>query len=220
MPLVSSRSFSRILLRTRVKICGITRVEDAYAAARAGADAIGLVFHERSPRCVSIKQACAITAALPPYITVVGLFVDGIADQMDHILSHVNLNLLQFHGNEKPEQCRSFGRPYVKALRMRDDIDLHACARDFEDAAGLLLDAYVPGAPGGSGHTFDWTRVPRDIAKPIVLAGGLTPENVVQAVMTVRPYAVDVSSGVERSKGIKDPERIAAFVQAVKSVAQ
>jgi phosphoribosylanthranilate isomerase len=210
--------FLRIYLRTRVKICGITRVEDAYAVARAGADAIGLVFHEGSPRCVSVKKACAITAALPPYITVVGLFVDEVANHVAHVLSQVNLNLLQFHGNETPEQCRRFGRPYVKALRMRDDIDLHARAREFEDAAGLLLDAFVPGEPGGSGRTFDWTRVPSDIAKPLVLAGGLTPVNVGQAVAVVRPFAVDVSSGVERSKGIKDPELIAEFMQAVSSV--
>jgi phosphoribosylanthranilate isomerase len=206
-------------MRTRVKICSITRIEDANAAAAAGADAIGLVFDPRSPRVVSIEQARAVVAATPPYVTVVGLFVDAAPEAIRNVLSRVNLSLLQFHGSETPEQCRLYGRPYVKAIPMRDDVDLSVEEKRFSDAAGLLLDTFTAGMAGGSGRTFDWSRVPTRRTKPVILAGGLTPENVGEAIRRVRPYAVDVSSGVEVAKGIKDPTKIIAFIKAVRDVA-
>lgn len=202
-------------MRTRVKICGITRVEDALAAAVFGADAIGLVFSEASPRCVSAKQARTIAAALPPFVSVVGLFVDAPADHIRELLGQAPIDLLQFHGRETPEECRQFGRPYIKAVRMVPDVDIAAEARRYAQAAGLLLDAYDPQLAGGTGATFDWTRVPPDLGKPVILAGGLTPGNVARAIQAVRPYAVDVSSGVEQGKGIKDAAKIAAFIQNV-----
>ena len=202
-------------MRTRVKICGITRVEDALAAAAAGVDAIGLVFAEASPRCVSADRARAIAAALPPFVTVVGLFVDAPAARIREVLGQLPLDLLQFHGRESPEECRQFGRPYIRAVRMVPGVDLAAEARRYAQAAGLLLDAYDPQLAGGTGATFDWARVPPDIGKPVILAGGLTPENVARAIQAVRPYAVDVSSGVEQGKGIKDAAKIAAFIRNV-----
>jgi phosphoribosylanthranilate isomerase len=202
-------------MRTRVKICGITRPEDALAAAEAGADAIGLVFAEASPRCVSVAQARAVCAALPPFITVVGLFVDTPSAQVREVLGQVPLDLLQFHGRETPEDCRQYGRPYLKAIRMAPGVDLAAEMRRYVDAAGVLLDTFSPQAAGGTGETFDWARVPRCLSKPVILAGGLTPENVAAAIRAVQPYAVDVSSGVEKTKGIKDAARIVAFIGAV-----
>ena len=204
-------------MRTRIKICGITRIEDALAAAQAGTDAIGLVFASASPRCVNVEQAAAISRSLPPFVTVVGLFVDEPEKRIREILNRVHLDLLQFHGQETPEQCRLYDRPYVKAIRMRNAVDLHAEERLYGDAAGLLLDSFTETAAGGTGKTFDWGRVPRDLRKPVILAGGLTSENVRQAIKTVRPYAVDVSSGVERSPGVKDTDKIAAFVNAVRT---
>lgn len=204
--------------RTRVKICGITRVEDALAAAHSGADAIGLVFHPASPRAVSLSQAQAIRAALPPFVTVVGLFVDAPAAQVEAVMGQVALDLLQFHGDEAPQYCRAFGRPYLKAVRMRPGVDLHIQSRRFADAAALLLDSYQRGVPGGTGLRFDWARIPDDLEQPLVLAGGLDPDNVAQAVRQVRPYAVDVSGGVEVAKGVKDETKIAAFIRGVTSV--
>jgi phosphoribosylanthranilate isomerase len=206
-------------MRTRVKVCGITRIEDAQAAVAAGADAIGLVFYRRSPRVVSIEQARAIAAVVPPFVSVVGLFVDESAEVIRQVLSHVNLSLLQFHGSETPDQCRLYQRPYLKAIHMRDNVDLPNEEARFADAAGLLLDAFAQGQFGGSGITFDWSRVPAQRTKPIVLAGGLTPENVGEAIRRVRPDAVDVTSGVEAEKGVKDPARIVAFVAAVEKAA-
>lgn len=200
-------------MHTRVKICGITRVEDALAAATFGADAIGLVFTEASPRYVSIEQARVITAAVPPFMKVVGLFVDASADRIREVLGQVPLDLLQFHGREAPEDCRQFGRPFIKAVRMVPDVDIVAQARRYAQATGLLLDAYDPQLAGGTGATFDWTRIPPNLGKPVILAGGLTSENVARAIQTVRPYAVDVSSGVEQSKGIKDAAKVAAFIR-------
>lgn len=201
-------------MRTRVKICGITRVEDGLAAAAAGADAIGLVF-AASPRRVTADQAHAIVAALPPFLKVVGLFVDAPAASVREVLGRVPLDLLQFHGRETPDDCRSFGRPYIKAVRMAPGVDVTAEARRYAQAAGLLLDAYDPQLAGGTGTTFDWARVPQGLDKPVILAGGLTPENVARAIQAARPYAVDVSSGVERDKGIKDAAKIAAFIRNV-----
>lgn len=204
-------------MRTRVKICGITRIEDATAAARAGADAIGLVFEPKSPRCVNLDQALAIARAVPPFVTVVGLFVDPAPDAVEAILGRVRLDLLQFHGGETPEQCRRYHRPYIKAIHMRPDVNLPEQARRYADAEGLLLDTAVADVAGGSGRRFDWSRIPGDVGKPVILAGGLTPENVAEAVRTVRPFAVDVSSGVERSRGVKDPDKIVAFLEAVRN---
>ncbi|KRT54771.1 phosphoribosylanthranilate isomerase [endosymbiont of Ridgeia piscesae] len=203
-------------MRTRVKICGITRTEDALAAVQSGADAIGLVFYPPSPRAVDLDQASQIVAQLPPFVSVVGLFVDESAERIAEILARVPLGLLQFHGNETPAQCGGHGRPWIKAIRMRGGVDLLAEAERFADAAGLLLDSYQPGKPGGTGSTFSWDRIPLELAPNIILAGGLDPFNVESAVRQVRPYAVDVSGGVEQTKGIKDADKIAAFIEGVK----
>jgi phosphoribosylanthranilate isomerase len=202
-------------MRTRVKICGITRGQDAQHAVRCGADAIGLVFYPPSPRALTLEQARAVVRRVPPFVTVVGLFVDAERAQIAEVLRAVRIDLLQFHGEESPQACLGHGRPYIKALRMRRGLDLRAEACRFADAAGLLLDTYSPGAPGGTGAAFDWGRVPPDLAGSLILAGGLTPENVQQAIRRVRPYAVDVSGGVERSRGIKDPDKILAFMRGV-----
>ena len=204
--------------RTRVKICGITRPEDGIAAAQAGADAIGLVFYPASPRAVTIPQAQAIVEQLPPFVTVTGLFVNAQRSTIQEVLAQVPLDLLQFHGDEPPEACRGYGRPYIKALTMGEGTDVPQQAEIYSDAAALLLDAWHKDLRGGSGECFDWERFPREAGKPLILAGGLTPDNVVQAIETTRPYAVDVSSGVEREKGIKEPVRIAAFMRNVMAV--
>ncbi|OFZ65707.1 MAG: N-(5'-phosphoribosyl)anthranilate isomerase [Betaproteobacteria bacterium RBG_16_56_24] len=208
---------------TRVKICGIARVEDALAAAYSGADAIGLVFYERSPRHVSVAQAAQLAAALPPFVTVVGLFVNAEADLVREALTHVPLDLLQFHGDETPEYCAQFARHYLKAIRVRPGVDLLQCASDFRSAKGLLLDAHVDGVPGGTGTSFDWTLIPGRLPLPVILSGGLDAANVAAAIKQVRPCAVDVSSGVESggveaSKGIKDAEKIAAFINEVNNI--
>jgi phosphoribosylanthranilate isomerase len=208
------------LRRTRIKICGITRVDDALAAAAAGADAIGLVFYANSPRAVEIEQAAAICAALPPFITTVGLFVNASAETVNTVLRRVPLAALQFHGDETPAYCGQFARSYLKALRMQDDLDVMAAARDFSGASALLLDTYRAGVAGGTGEVFDWQRVPPQLAPRIVLAGGLNADNVARAVAQVRPYAVDVSGGVESAPGIKDVSRIHSFVAAVRRADQ
>jgi len=205
-------------MRVRVKICGITRVEDAVHAASLGADAIGLVFYAQSPRAVSIAQARDIVRALPAFVTVVGLFVNAPPDEIRAVLNQVRLDALQFHGLEPPEQCRAFGRPYIKAVSMRAGVDICACARDYADSAALLLDTHDEEAPGGTGRSFDWSRAPGDLGKALILAGGLTPDNVAEAIRQVRPYAVDVSSGVEASKGIKDHHKMAQFINEVNHV--
>jgi phosphoribosylanthranilate isomerase len=201
----------------RSKICGITRIEDALIAAEAGADAIGLVFYAKSPRAVSVQQARAIIAALPPFVTTVGLFVDASRDELNAILEVVPLDLLQFHGDESPAACDGFSRPYIKALRVRPREDVAARIEPYGNASGILLDTYVHGVHGGTGQAFDWALVPQGLNTPIILAGGLTSENVRSAIKQVRPYAVDVSGGVEASKGIKDAEKVRAFVRAVKA---
>ena len=201
---------------TRIKICGITRAEDAQAAAQAGADAVGLVFYGRSPRHVGIAQAAQLAAALPPFVTGVGLFVNAEAAFVREVLAQVPLDLLQFHGDESPEYCAQFARPYIKAIRVRAGVDLLQCASDFRGARGLLLDAHVEGVPGGTGATFDWNLVPRSLPLPVILSGGLDADNVAAAIRQVRPWAVDVSSGVEASRGIKDVAKIARFIREVK----
>jgi phosphoribosylanthranilate isomerase len=198
---------------TRVKICGVTRVEDAVAAATAGADAIGLVFYAKSPRFVSLSRALEICQALPPFITTVGLFVDAAADDVQAILAAAPIDLLQFHGEESPEYCAQFGKPFMKAVRVRPDLDLIQYATLYKAANALLLDAYVPGKAGGTGMTFDWKLIPKELAANIVLSGGLTPGNVADAVKAVRPWAVDVSSGVEASPGVKDDAKISEFIK-------
>jgi phosphoribosylanthranilate isomerase len=203
---------------TRVKICGITRVQDAQAAARSGADAIGLVFYERSPRHVIISQAKRLAEALPPFVTIVGLFVNSEAVFVREVLSGVALDLLQFHGDESPEYCAQFSMPYLKAIRVKAGVDLLQCASDFRSAKGLLLDAHVEGVPGGTGTAFDWALIPKQLPLPVILSGGLDAQNVAAAIKQVRPYAVDVSSGVEASKGIKDAAKIAAFINEVKKI--
>ncbi|CAM3791270.1 phosphoribosylanthranilate isomerase [Ectopseudomonas alcaliphila] len=199
----------------RSKICGITRVEDALAAVEAGADAIGLVFYGKSPRAVSVEQASAILQALPPFVTSVGLFVDMPRDELQQLLQRLPLDLLQFHGDESPADCEGHGRPYIKALRVRPGEDVSAAMAPYTGARGILLDTFVEGVPGGTGASFDWSLVPERAAKPIILAGGLDAGNVAAAICQVRPYAVDVSGGVEASKGIKDVDKIRAFVRAV-----
>jgi phosphoribosylanthranilate isomerase len=207
-------------MRTRVKICGITRSEDALTAVALGADAIGLVFYPPSPRTVTAARAAAIVAQLPPFVTVVGLFVNADRDEIGRVLSQTRLDLLQFHGDESQVACAGHGRPYIKAVRMRDGVDLYAMRKAYGDAAGLLLDTYQKGIPGGTGGSFDWERIPAGLAASIVLAGGLSPDNVEQAIDQVRPYGVDVSGGVEWARGIKDPEKIAAFMRGVKRANQ
>lgn len=199
----------------RSKICGITRIEDALAAAEAGADAIGLVFYARSPRAVNVQQARAIIAALPPFVTTVGLFVNASRCELNEILDAVPLDLLQFHGDETPADCDGYHRPWIKALRVRPGDDLEAGCQQYAKASGILLDTFVAGVPGGTGEAFDWSLIPEHLSKPIILAGGLSADNVGAAIAQVRPYAVDVSGGVEQAKGIKDPARIEAFMRAV-----
>jgi phosphoribosylanthranilate isomerase len=198
-----------------VKICGITRPEDALVAVRAGADAIGLVFYEGSPRAVSIAQAREIVTALPPFVSAVGLFVNALAANIHAIIGDVHLDVLQFHGDENPEFCAQFSRPYFKAIRVQHETNLLQYALDFKDAKALLLDAHSDAAYGGTGQTFDWTLIPANLPKPVILAGGLNAENVAAAIKQVRPYAVDVSGGVEAAKGIKDAAKIAAFMKEV-----
>ena len=200
-------------MRTRVKICGITRLEDALAAAREGADALGFVFYPPSPRNVEPGQAARIIAALPPFVTTVALFVNADAETIAEVVKVTRVDLLQFHGNECPDYCARHGRPWTKAVRMKEGVDLEAEARRYSAASALLLDAYRPGVPGGTGEAFDWERIPVSLRSRIVLAGGLNPENVAEAVRQVQPWAVDVSGGVESAPGIKDAVRIERFMR-------
>lgn len=202
-------------MRTRVKICGITRTEDALAAVEAGCDAIGLVFYPPSSRYVSPEKAAEIVASIPPFISVVGLFVDAEPGEIKGVLRQVRLDLLQFHGNETAEECGRYAIPYMKAIRVKADANLLQYAKDFKGAKALLLDTFVEGMPGGTGQSFDWNIIPATFPIPLVLAGGLTVENVSAAVRQVQPYAVDVSGGVEIKKGIKDAAKIAAFMRGV-----
>ncbi len=204
-------------MRVRVKICGITRVEDALSAVAHGADAIGLVFYAPSPRYVSISQAIEIVKNIPAFVSVVGLFVNAEPEFVQDVISKVQLDLLQFHGDERPEECARYGMPFIKAIRVKSDTNLVQCAKDFSASKALLLDTYTEGVAGGTGHVFDWALIPECLEKPVVLAGGLNAQNVAQAIAQVHPYAVDVSGGVEASKGIKDAEKIAAFMRQVYS---
>jgi len=203
-------------MATAVKICGITRIEDAQVAARAGAHAVGLIFAPQSPRKVLPAAAAEIVTSLPPFVTPVALFVDQQTDEIRSVIARVRPQLLQFHGDEPPEFCAAFGLPFIKAVRVGPGVDLLQYARLYRAAKGLLLDAFVEGRHGGTGSAFDWSLIPRDLPLPIILAGGLDPGNVAGAVRQVRPWAVDVSSGVEASKGIKDAAKVAAFIRGVR----
>lgn len=203
-------------MRTRIKICGITRVPDAQVAARAGADAIGLVFYPPSPRFLALEQARALRRALPPFVSAVALFVNPSIEEVQRVLETVRPDALQFHGDESPEFCERFGVPYLKACRVRQGVDLLEYLRPYSGASGWLADAYVE-AYGGTGTSFDWSVVPQQRALPLVLSGGLTCDNVGDAIRIVRPWGVDVSSGVESAKGIKDAGKITAFIGEVRN---
>jgi len=204
-------------VRTRVKICGITSVADGLAAARQGADAIGLIFYPPSPRLVSLKQAAAIAASLPPFVARVAVFVNAPEEDVRGVIRACRPDLLQFHGEETPADCRRFGVPYLRAVRVRPGVDLLEFLSPFDAAAGWLLDAYRPDLYGGSGEAFDWELVPRSLARPVVLSGGLDAGNVAGAIRRIRPWAVDVSSGVESAKGVKDERLIAEFIAGVRN---
>jgi phosphoribosylanthranilate isomerase len=204
-------------VRTRIKICGITSVADALRCAEAGADAVGLVFFPSSPRNVTLARAVEIAHALPPFVSAVALFVNPQPEQVESVLAACPVDALQFHGEEPPELCARFGRPYLKALRVRPGVDLLESLRPYGAASGWLLDAFREGEYGGTGTAFDWSLIPAGLTRPVVLSGGLDPENVSDAVRRVRPWAVDVSSGVEAAKGIKDPARVAAFIAGVRN---
>ncbi len=202
-------------MRTRVKICGITRPQDAAAAISAGADAIGLVFYPGSHRHVTISQAAGITSMAAPFITVTGLFVNSTEAGIRDVLAQVPLGLLQFHGEEPNNDCKRYGMPFIKSIAMRPGTDCARIMADYPDASGFLLDTWLPDSHGGGGKAFDWSVVPGDLSRPVILAGGLTPGNVADAIRIVRPYAVDVSSGVESVRGIKSANRIKAFMMGV-----
>lgn len=199
--------------RTRVKICGITNLEDALTATRAGADAIGLVFYHGSPRYVPIEKARKIVEQLPPFISCVGLFVDAEERLIQDVLEQVAIDTLQFHGQEPEWACSLYNRPYIKAIRMSEGVNLVDEVDKYPSANALLLDTYVKDKPGGTGLSFDWSKIPEGINKPIILAGGLNVDNVKKAIMQAQPYAVDVSGGVESEKGKKDPDKIFNFIR-------
>ncbi len=206
-------------MRTRIKICGIKHRDDALKAIECGADAIGLIFVEKSPRYASLTDARVIAESVPPFVTVVGLFMNASAETVREALKVVPLNLLQFHGEETPAFCDQFGVPYIKVLRMRENVNVVAFSQEYPNAAGILLDTYHEKG-GGTGESFDWSLIPEDMPSPLILAGGLTSENVASAVETVRPYAVDVSSGVESEPAVKDHQKIEQFIKEVYSVEQ
>lgn len=205
------------MARTRIKICGITRPEDARVAVQSGADALGLVFYPKSPRAVSLAQATEIAAAVPAFVTLVALFVDETAERVSRVLESVPIDTLQFHGDEDEAFCAQFARPWIKALRVRPDTDLVASCQRYASARGILLDAWQEGVPGGTGKTFDWSLISSGLPLPLLLAGGLNPANVGSAIEAARPFAVDVSGGVEAKPGIKDPEKIRQFIAAVQT---
>ncbi len=204
-------------MATAVKICGITRRADAQEAARLGAHALGFVFYAKSPRNIANERAAEIFKAVPPFVTTVGLFVNPAVREVENVLKEVPLNLLQFHGEEPADFCAQFGVPYIKAVRVKAGLDLLQYAQIYGAARGLLLDAFVDGTHGGTGTTFDWNLIPRGLPLQVILSGGLNPANVAAAIGRVAPWAVDVSSGVEASPGIKDPQKVAAFMKEVRS---
>ncbi|MBX9675145.1 MAG: phosphoribosylanthranilate isomerase [Methylotenera sp.] len=203
--------------RTRVKICGITRIEDALEAVRCGADAIGLVFYSASPRYVTVQQAQQIVATLPPFVSIVALFVNATQSEIEAVISTVRVDIVQFHGDETAPECERIKLPYFKAIRVKPDTNLLQYEVEFSSAKALLLDTYSDSAYGGTGHVFDWDLIPKNMTKPVILAGGLTAENVGLAIEKVKPYAVDISGGVELSKGVKDAKKMADFMQSVRA---
>ena len=208
------------MAHTRIKICGITRPEDALSAISCGADAIGLVFYAASPRAVTVEQAASIVAVVPPFVSVVALFVDETASRINQVLSSLSIDVLQFHGDESPEFCQQFNRPYIKAVRVQADLDLDNICRAYTTARGVLLDAWQEGVPGGTGKTFDWNLAALELPLPVVLAGGLNLCNVSEAIAALQPAAVDVSGGVELRPGVKDCEKIKQFILAVETADQ
>ena len=206
-------------MRTRTKICGITRLEDAKASVRAGCDALGFVFYKESPRYIALDAFKVIVKELPPFVTKTGLFVNADPAEIEEAIQSGLVNVLQFHGDETPDFCRQFNFPYIKAVAVSSSVDLIQYAKDFHDAEALLLDAYHEHLKGGTGQTFDWNLIPQSLSKPIVLAGGLTVDNVKEAIKKVKPYAVDVSGGVEESKGIKNSFKIQAFIKETQDAA-
>jgi phosphoribosylanthranilate isomerase len=202
-------------MRTRVKICGFTTVDEAVYAANLGVDAIGLVFYSPSPRNVTLKQAAKIVTALPAFTTVVALFVDETEANINHVLNNIAIDCLQFHGQETPQSCRLYNKPYIKAISMQKTTNVTQLAIDYQEASALLLDAYHPQAKGGTGKHFDWDLIPKQSNLPLILAGGLHPDNAKQAIIKVNPYALDVSSGVEIKKGIKERAKMTAFIKEV-----
>ncbi len=202
---------------TRIKCCGMTRIEDAVLAARLGADAIGVVFTARSRRQVSLARAREIVAAMPVFVDTVALFMDDDAGLVQRVIDEVGPSLLQFHGGESDPWCAQFGRPFLKAIAMGDGVAALPRLREYPQASGLLLDGHGFGEAGGGGKVFDWSMMPNDLTQPVILAGGLQPDNVGSAVRAVRPWAVDVASGVESAPGIKDPQRLRAFIEAVRT---
>ena len=203
-------------MRTRIKICGITRIKDALCAVEEGADALGFVFYPKSPRYVAPQRVGEIIAGLPPFVTCVGLFVNASREEVADTLAQAPLHLLQFHGDETPEACESHARRYLRAARVKPGMDLVQYGLDFSSAQAILLDAFVEGY-GGGGKTFDWSLIPAGMSRPLVLSGGLDADNVGEGIRRIRPAAVDVSSGVEAAKGIKDPAKIRAFCAAVRA---
>ncbi len=203
-------------MSVRVKVCGITRTEDALSAIKFGADAIGFVFWAKSTRYVTPEQAQQIAAEIPAFISIVGVYVDPAPGWVNETAQAANLTLCQFHGDESAEFCEQFSIPYIKAIRVREGLDLIQYAQQHQNAKGLLLDTYTPNMPGGTGHVFDWDLIPQDLPLPLILSGGLNADNVALAIKHTRPWAVDVSSGVEAAKGIKDDKKISAFMQGVK----
>ncbi len=207
--------------RVRVKICGVKTADDALCAAAHGADAIGLVFCEGSPRTVTVEQAKDIVANLPPFIAIVGLFMNSSRQLIEQVLDSINLDIIQFHGDETPEECASYGIPYIKSVPMKNvsaEQILQEYHELYSDSKGFVVDSHAPGEAGGSGKTFDWNTLPDNCSKPILLAGGLNPQNVVEAIRLASPFCVDVSSGVESQKGVKDHQKIAEFIRGVNSV--
>ena len=196
-----------------IKICGITRVQDGVAAASLGANAIGLMFFRGSARFVTLARAKEIITAIPPFVSVVAVFVNPEKDQVTQIIDNLSVDLLQFHGDESAEFCTQFSRPYIKAVRVKPGVDLLQYAIGYSQSKGLLVDAFIEGSQGGTGQVFDWSLIPKNISRPLILSGGLNSGNVKQAVAQVKPWAVDVSSGVETEKGIKDAMKIAAFIR-------
>lgn len=205
-------------MRTRVKICGIARVQDAVRAVELGVDALGLVFYSGSVRAVTPEAAVKIITATAPFVTIVGLFLNADPQYVKSIVDSVGLDLLQFHGTETPQECAAYRRPFIKAVPMSGPIDIQEYVAAYPDATGFLFDSHSPGKRGGLGRSFDWSRIPGHLGKPLILAGGLTPQNVGDAIRATTPYAVDVSSGVEANKGSKDPAKMAAFMQEVHRV--